>query len=524
MKMVKSLLLGSAAGLVAVTAGQAADLPVKAKPVEYVKICSLYGAGFFYMPGTDLCLKVGGFARFENAYNTNGQQSGTPFNGMTNQRTTNNDVFRARGYITADAREQSAYGTIRGYLAVGLSTTDVGLTNAANTFSANRAFVQFAGFTAGISQSFYDFYSAAAVAYLAGAHPSEDTGDGGWMVSAYTAQFGNGFTGTLSYESRRTTQIIDGNCVATGPSGTAGAGTPTCGSVAGGGSYPTAASAASDQIAGGAGIFPGNGAYGGMQMGDVVANLRLDQAWGGGQIMGALHEVNASYYGTGAASAPTVIGGHPGDAWGWVGGVGLRLNAPMIGTGDYFQGEFDYTNGAVRYLFNGQNNNWGLARGASEAFGVISDGVYGGTAATGTSVQLTTAYGFNASFEHHWTPAWQQSLYGGMDWVRYNDTANNLLCAGASGATVTGTGSGTGAKATPGCSNDWSVWWVGSRLQWNVTKTFYMGVDVMYENMTSATLPGNIVASTSYAFGGATHVANEGDWMFRVRAHRDFLP
>ncbi len=38
MKMVKSLLLGSAAGLAAVTAGQAADLPVKAKPVEYVKI------------------------------------------------------------------------------------------------------------------------------------------------------------------------------------------------------------------------------------------------------------------------------------------------------------------------------------------------------------------------------------------------------------------------------------------------------------------------------------------------------
>src|SRR5712672_4546314 len=45
MKMVKSLLLGSAAGLVAVGGAQAADLPVKAKPVEYVKICSLYGAG-----------------------------------------------------------------------------------------------------------------------------------------------------------------------------------------------------------------------------------------------------------------------------------------------------------------------------------------------------------------------------------------------------------------------------------------------------------------------------------------------
>ena len=63
MKMVKSLLLGSAAGLVAVAGAQAADLPVKAKPVQYVKICSLYGAGFYYIPGTDTCLKIGGWVR-----------------------------------------------------------------------------------------------------------------------------------------------------------------------------------------------------------------------------------------------------------------------------------------------------------------------------------------------------------------------------------------------------------------------------------------------------------------------------
>src|SRR5665647_1385579 len=65
MKMVKSLLLGTAAGLVAMSGAQAADLPVKAKPVQYVKICSLYGAGFYYIPGTDTCLKVGGWVRSE---------------------------------------------------------------------------------------------------------------------------------------------------------------------------------------------------------------------------------------------------------------------------------------------------------------------------------------------------------------------------------------------------------------------------------------------------------------------------
>ena len=68
MKMVKTLLLGSAAGLVAVSGAQAADLPVKAKPVEYVKVCSLYGAGFYYVPGTDICLKIGAYVRAEYAY------------------------------------------------------------------------------------------------------------------------------------------------------------------------------------------------------------------------------------------------------------------------------------------------------------------------------------------------------------------------------------------------------------------------------------------------------------------------
>ncbi len=72
MKMVKSLLLGSAAGLVAVAGAQAADLPVKAKPVQYVKICSLYGVGFYYIPGTDMCMKMGGWVRAEYGYGQNG--------------------------------------------------------------------------------------------------------------------------------------------------------------------------------------------------------------------------------------------------------------------------------------------------------------------------------------------------------------------------------------------------------------------------------------------------------------------
>ena len=72
MKMVKSLLLGSAAGVVAVAGAQAADLPVKAKPVQYVKICTLYGDGFYYIPGSDTCIRFAGYIRAD--YGCNGRR------------------------------------------------------------------------------------------------------------------------------------------------------------------------------------------------------------------------------------------------------------------------------------------------------------------------------------------------------------------------------------------------------------------------------------------------------------------
>jgi hypothetical protein len=77
MKTARTLILSSAAGLIALSGGaQAADLPVKAKAVEYVRICSLYGAGFFYIPGTDTCIKIGGYLRVDTTFN--GGAHGSP--------------------------------------------------------------------------------------------------------------------------------------------------------------------------------------------------------------------------------------------------------------------------------------------------------------------------------------------------------------------------------------------------------------------------------------------------------------
>ena len=118
MKMVKSLLLGSAAGLVAVAGAQAADLPVKAKPVEYVKVCSLYGAGYYYIPGTDICLKLGGYIRYQYTQNPGSSISAGVINGTggSHNRTFSIDnAHRTRAVATIDTRQQTAYGTLRTY-------------------------------------------------------------------------------------------------------------------------------------------------------------------------------------------------------------------------------------------------------------------------------------------------------------------------------------------------------------------------------------------------------------------------
>jgi Porin subfamily len=520
MKMVKSLLLGSAAGLVAVTAGQAADLPVKAKPVEYVKVCSLYGAGFYYMPGTDMCIKIGGWTRTEFVYGqVNGSLTWGPFAGNSNNATSTSEAFRARGYITADAREQTAYGTARAYIDVGINTNDAGLQVANLALSSNRAFLQWAGITAGLTQSFYDFYSVPAASYRGGYYPASDTGDPGWFVWGYTAQLGNGLTATISTEARRITQIINQSSASAAQVGIAGLGSVTPGT------YTSA-------IAGGGAEFPGAGAYGGMQAGDFVGNIRLDQTWGSAQVMAAAHELNTAYYSsnTGGTADATPGAGRPSDQWGYAVGAGLRLNFPMIAQGDYFQSQVNYTQGALRYLFFTPNTNWGKVDGASETFGVMSDCVYGGQgqasapATLTTNCQLTTAWGVNASYEHYWTPAVHESVFGAYYAVNYNQgtgSANSMLCV----MEGNGTGVGSSAVAGAGCNNNWSMYAIGSRLQWDVTKSFYLGIEGIYDHMNSATLNATGTVAAPLAIGSANTIeAHSNAWTVSVRMHKDFLP
>ncbi len=232
MKLFGSILLSSAVGLALVGGAQAADLPTrKGAPAEYVKICSTFGAGYFYIPGTGTCLKIGGVVRAEMFY-----RGGAPVNAINQQainlagQTYTRDAiqYRAREYFNLDARQTTDYGDLRGYASIRFTNeslpsgpfgggknalvpaSPVGIKVNAGSFQGlpnsqvfvDAAFVQWAGLTAGTAHSFFDFYTHNYEITTSTVGTSDQPLD----LVAYTAKFG-GFSATASAEDPTTRRI-----------------------------------------------------------------------------------------------------------------------------------------------------------------------------------------------------------------------------------------------------------------------------------------------------------------------------
>src|SRR5664280_2520978 len=202
MKMVKSLILGSAAGLIAMSGAQAADLPVKAKAVEYVRICSLYGAGFYYIPGTDTCIKLGGYLRVDTSFNASGAYDSPSWSGNAGQsnRLRNQYISRSREDLNIDTRTATEYGVVRTYFDATFNWTTGTDSIAGGSLGVYYAFIQFAGFTMGKAVSQFSTpwtgYPGNNTSFLIGGQDDVT----GINQIAYTASFGNGVTGSISLE------------------------------------------------------------------------------------------------------------------------------------------------------------------------------------------------------------------------------------------------------------------------------------------------------------------------------------
>ena len=74
---------------------------------------------------------------------------------------TNDINYLGRAVVSFDVRTQTEYGTLRSYMRVGWQVPTPGATGAGTTALGywDRAFIQFAGFTVGRAQSFFDVFT-----------------------------------------------------------------------------------------------------------------------------------------------------------------------------------------------------------------------------------------------------------------------------------------------------------------------------------------------------------------------------
>ena len=155
---IKSLLIGSVAALAAVSGAQAADAIVAAEPeaVEYVRVCDAFGTGFFYIPGTETCLKLGGYVRVQlNVGNT----SDSALTGITSSNPSDYDIF-ARGRLNVDARNDTELGTLTSFFQLrgNASEGNDKVTGAeiGNSFTLEQAYIDLAGVRVGKFYSWWD--------------------------------------------------------------------------------------------------------------------------------------------------------------------------------------------------------------------------------------------------------------------------------------------------------------------------------------------------------------------------------
>ncbi|MCP2218458.1 MULTISPECIES: porin [Bradyrhizobium] len=529
MKVIMNLAIGSAASLVALGGAQAADLPMKAKAVEYVKICSLYGAGFWYIPGTDTCLKLGGYLRADVLANTNTDNVGNVSGqGGAKNRFTNAYTWRSREDLSIDTRTATEYGVVRTYADVVFTwTTDSYGNNLAapgstvyspiggsalvspaqapnnanagavayGTLGVYAAFLQFAGFTIGKATSQF----SAPWANYPGNNFDGLVGGGGTVTGvnqfSYTWDFGTGTSVTVSAQDQA----------------------------------PYYQAGVQNLSAGGA--F-GASDYAGTAAPDLVAMVRVDQAWGVFQASVAAHDNHAAYYSC-SAGGGTEACGHPNDVWGYAGQLALSIKNIPTGAGDSINIQGVYTDGATRYniqdlalaygaatLFGGTNNPFAYQ---SVALNAAPDTVF----VTGGSQHTIKTFGMNGAFNHNWDPYWSSSLYGAYAAVRYDNFSKLAIC-GAGGNGVFGGGTfptvGAGGVAGAGvCNPDYNIAQFGFITRWTPVKNLTFSGDFTWSHIDQKNSGYITTASASVGKPAATYeLKDQNNLLLMLRAQRNW--
>src|SRR5271170_3388276 len=408
MTLMKSLLLGSAAGIVGIASAQAADLPTRkgAPAAEYVRICSITVNGTpvvgWMLPGSDTCFKLSGYvtAQIEGGnlqsgqwltyapggINPTGTQVTTPTRGLLATGATGRTDF---GYNTRlnfgfDAVSNTAYGPLTAHAEMQFENgngfgNDVGNPLGGSAAYLNLAYVAWAGITAGKAPSFFSFTGGGAAWY--NFFSPDQQGFNQPDLLAYTASFGGGFSATIAAQSPGSNGSSGGGTQFNGVSGTDFNNLP----------------------------IGGNFTYNGQNIPDIVANVKVVQGWGSAQLSGVAHFVDV-----------TGFDGLLQRKEGWGVDAGVSFNLPTFGAGDQFLVTGVYSQNAAWYS------------GLPDAM----DGEKGAVSGNGQQMALADTYlnpsGFtfarpdiwsvSAEIDHHFSPEFVGSVEGSYGQVRWQGT------------------------------------------------------------------------------------------------------
>ncbi len=219
---IRTLLLGSAAALIAVSGAQAADaVIVEPEPVEYVRICDAYGAGYFYIPGTETCIRFSGYVRVDytsrhihdgftqtKVTETAGNTVSTRFNTVkvySRQR----HQLNYRGRLNIDVQNETEWGTLRSQLRFqgdgGTDNSDTDSYSGASESPADaavvidRALISLAGFRVGYSDDYWTTHGGY------GYYKAEEGGPYGYSQGIFLdyTYAADGFTATVGLVDNR---------------------------------------------------------------------------------------------------------------------------------------------------------------------------------------------------------------------------------------------------------------------------------------------------------------------------------
>jgi len=464
--MFNKMLLATAAVIVTVAGASAADLPSKkAAPVNYVKICDTYGAGYFFIPGSDTCLKIGGRVRYDLTYVPTGKYFGKD----GQQDTSVQDTYgqHVRGRLTMDARTGTDYGTVRTYMGMrvdyntGISTgvqspyadSTVADYLAKKTTSPvmDYAYIQFAGFTAG---KMPEIVSGDWFGNMMGYSRYAGFSTGVFGVS-YTAVLGGGLSATVGFEDNND---FDGNNATTS-------------------SFKA----------------PYQTPYDALPV--LAGKLVWDQSWGQIQVSGGVAQ-NRSVYSASSTAAPVYDMTRTGYAFGGQ----LTLNADMIAKGDKFYLLGGYSNGLNKLGFKNGHKDSGLSRdvdGISQSFGNFTCNNLTAPTTAPTQCQNTTSTWGTVAFLHYWTPTIRQNVVAGMASVD----------------------PGSYARTQAANTQKTTYTQLGTNVFWSPTKGFDIGVEAMYNRASPGTLANKGCNNSSATPGCSTSGDN---FSYRLRVQRDF--